>query len=124
MSQQSSVRHQKIDYLELPAKNIAMAKTFFSSVFDWSFIDYGPDYTCFQQAGIQGGFFKSDLTVSAQSGSVLIVIYSSDLLATQVKIEQAGGSIIKPLFRFPGGQRFHFVDPNGNEYSVWSDVAI
>ena len=115
--------HEKINYIELPVKNIETAKKFFTSVFGWSFIDYGPEYTAFSDQGIDGGFFKSDLTVSTATGSVLIVFYSENIEQTQGKVEQAGGAIIKPLFSFPGGQRFHFTDPNGNEFAVWSDVG-
>jgi len=113
--------HEKINYLEFPAKDLAIAKTFFSAVFGWKFVDYGPDYTAFFEAGIDGGFFKSDLVVSSLVGSALIVFYSQDLVATQAKIEKEGGKIIQAVFSFPGGRRFHFSDPNGNEYAVWSD---
>lgn len=114
--------HEKINYVEFPAKDIEKAKAFFSTVFDWSFVDYGPEYTAFANAGLDGGFFKSDLSVSTASGSALIVFYSQDLEQTLAKVEAAGGSIIKPVFSFPGGRRFHFTDPNGNEYAVWSDL--
>lgn len=114
--------HEKINYVEFPARNIELAKTFFTSVFGWSFTDYGPDYTAFSNEGINGGFFKSDLIASTEQGSALIVFYSNDLEQTQAKIARAGGSILKPIFVFPGGRRFHFGDPNGNEYAVWSDV--
>ncbi len=114
-------RHEKIDYLEFPAKDLEKAKAFFSAVFDWSFIDYGPDYVAFSNAGILGGFYKSDLSSSTESGSALTVFYSNDLAKTQSKIENAGGLIIQAIFSFPGGSRFHFSDPNGNEYAVWSE---
>jgi hypothetical protein len=107
----------------LPAKDIEAVKTFFTAVFSWSFVDYGPEYTAFSNQGIDGGFFKSDLTVSTKNGSALIVFYSNNLEQTQSKIENAGGSIIRPIFPFPGGRRFHFTDPNGNEYVVWSEVG-
>lgn len=113
--------HEKINYVEFPAKNIEATKDFFTAVFNWSFADYGPEYTAFSNEGLDGGFFKSDLTVSTITGSALIIFYSDDLEKTQSKIERAGGSIIRPIFSFPGGRRFHFNDPNGNEYSVWSD---
>lgn len=116
--------HEKINYLEISAKDIEATKTFFSTVFGWSFVDYGPDYTAFSNAGIEGGFFKSNLTVSTSTGSALIVFYSNALEETESKIINAGGSIIKPTFSFPGGRRFHFSDPNGNEYAVWSDILI
>ncbi len=114
--------HEKINYVEFPAKDIGVAKGFFTTVFGWSFVDYGPEYAAFSNAGLDGGFFKSDFTVSTEKGSALIVFYSTDLDQTQAKIEGAGGSIIQPIFSFPGGRRFHFADPNGNEYAVWSDV--
>ncbi len=114
--------HEKINYVELPARDIETAKDFFTTVFGWSFVDYGPDYTAFSNAGVDGGFFKSKLTVSTKKGSALIVFYSKDLEQTQSKIKHAGGAIIRPIFLFPGGRRFHFSDPNGNEYAVWSDI--
>ena len=114
--------HEKINYVEFPSKNIKATKTFFETVFGWSFVDYGPDYTAFSNEGINGGFYKSDLSASTATGSALIVFYSKDLEQTQSKIEAAGGSVLKPVFSFPGGRRFHFGDPNGNEYAVWSDV--
>jgi len=114
--------HEKINYIEFPSKNIEATKTFFTSVFGWSFIDYGSEYTVFSNEGINGGFFKSHLTTSTENGSALIVFYSKNLEKTQSKIESADGSIIKPIFSFPGGRRFHFSDPNGNEYAVWSDT--
>ena len=114
--------HEKIDYVEFPSKDIEKTKAFFASVFGWSFSDYGLEYTAFANAGIRGGFYKSELTSSTEKGSALIVLYSSELELTQSKVEHAGGSIIKPIFSFPGGRRFHFADPNGNEYAVWSDI--
>jgi predicted enzyme related to lactoylglutathione lyase len=114
--------HEKINYVEFPAKDIEAAKVFFTNVFGWSFTDYGPDYTAFSNEGLDGGFYKSDFNVSTEKGSALIVFYSNNLGQTQSKIEQAGGAIIKPIFSFPGGRRFHFGDLNGNEYAVWSDI--
>ena len=113
-------QNNKINYIEIPAQNIVATKAFFSDVFGWSFVDYGPEYCSFTAQGVDGGFFKSDLVVSTKNGSPLIVLYSNDLEATQNKIEQAGGKIIKPTFSFPGGRRFHFNDPNGNEFALWS----
>jgi uncharacterized protein len=113
--------HSKIGYVEFPARDIPATKTFFTKVFDWRFTDYGPDYTTFTNAGINGGFYQSDLVATVGTGSALIVIYSKDLERTQQKIEQCGGTIVKPIFTFPGGRRFHFSDPSGNEYAVWSN---
>ncbi len=113
--------HEKINYVELPARDIEATKRFFAAAFNWSFVDYGTDYSAFSNEGIDGGFFKSELISSTENGAALIVFYSNDLDKTKSKIENAGGSITKPIFSFPGGRRFHFGDPNGNEYAVWSD---
>ena len=114
--------HEKINYLEFPASDLVAVKQFFTSVFDWSFTDFGPEYTAFSGAGLDGGFFKSDLHASTDNGSALVVFYSNNLEVTQQKIEAAGGKIIQAIFSFPGGRRFHFSDPTGNEYAVWSDT--
>lgn len=116
--------HEKINYVEFPAKDIDAVKQFFSSAFGWSFVDYGPDYTAFSDEGLDGGFFRSELASSTENGSALIVFYSQDLESTLVKIEVSGGVVIRPIFSFPGGRRFHFADPNGNEYAVWSDIGV
>lgn len=115
--------HEKINYVEFPAKDFAATKKFFGKTFGWAFVDYGPEYTAFSNEGLDGGFYKSELNASTQSGSALIVFYSKQLEMTQSKIVAAGGKIIKPIFSFPGGRRFHFSDPNGNEYAVWSDIG-
>ena len=115
--------HEKINYTEFPAKDLPAVKAFFTEVFGWSFTDYGPEYASFSaaDAGLDGGFFQSDKASSTDNGAALIVFYSNALEATQAKVETAGGAIIKPIFSFPGGRRFHFTDPNGNEFAVWSE---
>lgn len=115
-------QHEKINYLEFPSKNIPKTKAFFEQTFGWTFTDYGPEYVAFSSdAGMEGGFYAADLATSTQNGSALIVFYSDTLEATQDKIIKNNGTIVKPIFSFPGGRRFHFADPNGNEYAVWSD---
>ena len=116
--------HEKIDYVEFPAREIEQTKTFFTRVFGWSFTDYGPEYTAFSHQGLDGGFFVSDQACTTANGSALIVFYSKTLEHTLEKIERAGGHITKPIFAFPGGRRFHFSDPSGNEYAVWSDQGV
>ena len=113
--------HEKINYVELPAKDINATKAFFTEVFSWSFTDYGSDYTAFENQGLDGGFFLSEKVASTENGSALVVFFSDDLEQTQLKIQQAGGKIIQKIFPFPGGRRFHFTDPNGNEFAVWSN---
>ena len=114
-------KHHQIDYLELPADDFDAVKAFYGKVFDWRFTDYGPEYVAVEGAGIDGGFYKSDLKVSQANGSVLVVFYSEGLEATEGRVKEGGGTITKPIFSFPGGRRFHFTDPIGNEMAVWSD---
>lgn len=117
--------NEKVNYIELPARDLVAAKAFFSELFDWEFTDYGPEYTAFSNSGIDGGFFKAELSSVASNGSALIVLYSDDLENTLAKIEaRKDAQISQPIFHFPGGRRFHFFDPNGNEFAVWSDVGI
>ncbi|MGD1866763.1 MAG: VOC family protein [Phormidesmis sp.] len=113
--------HEKINYVEFPTTDMSATKAFFTEVFGWTFEDFGEGYTAFSNEGLDGGFFQSELTVSTETGSALIVFYSEALEATQTKIEKAGGNISQPIFDFPGGRRFHFIGPSGNEYAVWSD---
>lgn len=114
-------KHETINYLELPAIDIPATKKFFQEVFNWTFQDYGDEYTAFTEDRFEGGFYQSDKKSSTDNGAALIIFYSDDLESTQNKIIKAGGRIIKPIFSFPGGQRFHFTEPSGNELSVWSD---
>lgn len=118
-----TTKHNKISYVELPAKDIPATKAFFTQVFGWTFEDFGTDYTAFADQGVDGGFFKADLTSTTQTGGALIVIYSQNLKETQTKIEAAGGVIVQPIFSFPGGYRFHFTEPSGNEFAVWSETV-
>jgi len=114
-------QHEKMNYVEFPAKDLGATKAFFESIFGWSFTDYGPEYTAFENQGLDGGFFQSDLASSTENGAALIVFYSDQLEATLEKVEKAGGSILKPIYSFPGGRRFHFTEPSGNEFAVWGE---
>jgi predicted enzyme related to lactoylglutathione lyase len=107
----------RIDYVEFWAEDLERTKTFYRTVFRWEFTDYGPDYTSFDDGRLTGGFRRGD----ASPGGPLVVIYAVDLEAMQAEIEHAGGTIVEPIFSFPGGRRFHFRDPNGNELAVWSE---
>lgn len=112
---------QKIDYLEFPARDFDATQSFYEKVFAWSFTDYGPDYRAFTDGKIDGGFYKSDKCSMTANGAVLVVLYATDLEATRDKVTGSGGTIVKDIFSFPGGRRFHFADPHGNELAVWSD---
>src|SRR5579859_8011957 len=116
MSQAS--HNNQIDYIEFPALDIPKIKDFYSSVFGWKFEDYGPDYTSFLDGRLAGGFTKA---APVQPAGPLIVIYAADLAGMEARVKAARGTIVKPAFSFPGGRRFHFTDPNGNELAVWSE---
>jgi len=108
----------QIDYIELPLRDLELTKQFYGAVFGWKFEDYGPDYTSFHDGRLSGGFTKDH---PAPATGILLVIYASDLSAVAEKVKAAGGTIVKEVFAFPGGHRFHFADPNGNELAVWSE---
>jgi uncharacterized protein len=114
---------EKINYVEFPAKDIEATKHFFGTAFGWSFVDYGPDYTSFSNQGIDGGFFRSEQASTTKNGGALLVLLSDDLEASEIKVKAAGGIICQEIFSFPGGRRFHFIEPSGNELAVWSTVG-
>jgi predicted enzyme related to lactoylglutathione lyase len=110
-----------IDYVEIPAKDPARAQAFFEALFGWQFQDYGPDYCSFNDGRLAGGFRREDVVAATETGGPLIVFYKEDLAAASERVVELGGAIKRNIFAFPGGRRFHFSDPNGNEYAIWSD---
>jgi predicted enzyme related to lactoylglutathione lyase len=115
--------HEKLNYVEFAARDLPATKTFFSAVFGWEFVDYGPEYTAFSHQGLDGGFYQADMCSKTSNGAALLVFYSADIQSTLQKVIANGHTIIKPLFDFPGGCRFHFTEPSGNEFAVWSETA-
>jgi uncharacterized protein len=109
--------HHKINYIEFTAPDLEAIKKFYSSAFDWTFTDYGPDYIAFNDGTSEGGFESGE---GNQKGT-LVILYSGNLEDSLEIVEKNGGAITKPIFEFPGGKRFHFTDPGGNELAVWSD---
>ena len=109
---------RRIDYIEFRATNIEETKSFYTEVFGWVFTDYGPDYTSFFDGRLGGGFSSAP---AVTVGGPLVVLYAVDLEEIEAKVKESGGKIVKETFEFPGGRRFHFTDPNGNELAVWSD---
>lgn len=118
MSKEASPRDRTIDYIEFNVADIARSKDFYGTAFGWTFTDFGPRYCEFSDGRMTGGF---DAGGTPQPGGPLVILYSADLEAIQDRIEAAGGHIVKPLFDFPGGRRFHFTDPEGYELAVWSE---
>ena len=107
----------KIDYVEFPATDLPAVKDFYASAFGWTFIDYGPSYTAIDPAaGLDGGFATDG------PAKPLVILYATNLEAMETKVKASGGTITVPIFAFPGGRRFHFQDPAGNELAVWSET--
>jgi predicted enzyme related to lactoylglutathione lyase len=112
--------HHGIDYIELTVTDMAAALSFYTAAFGWRFNSYGPGYSGIQGNGREVGGLCAGAAVNA--GSPLVLLYSSDLNATLFAVREAGGTIVKEPYDFPGGRRFHFADPSGNELGVWSYV--
>lgn len=112
------MNNNHISYIEFKADNLEAIQVFYNTVFGWEFTSYGPEYISFENAGIEGGFHKSDDKI--QNG-VLVVLYHDKLKDVKEKIVRENGKITQDIFTFPGGKRFHFSDPAGNELAVWSE---
>ncbi|PZR71839.1 MAG: glyoxalase [Chthoniobacterales bacterium] len=109
-----------IDYIEMPSKDLVRTREFFTQLFGWSFQDYGPDYSSFDDGRMAGGFFASKTTSSVEAGASLIVFYSMELEKACAEVTRLGGKITRAIFEFPGGRRFHFEAPGGGEFAIWS----
>lgn len=118
--------HHGIDYIELAQTDLEAAKAFYRAAFGWTFTDYGPDYVGYSDgrthdgASVEAGGFRREAAVV--TGGPLVILYSRSLAATRDAVKAAGGRLTKDIFAFPGGRRFQFLDPSGNELAVWSDV--
>ena len=117
----TSPRHHRIDYVEIATTDIARSKKFYADAFGWAFNDYGPDY-----AGIQGatpddaevGGLNPEAAPSPEG--VFVQLFSDDLDASVEAVKAAGGEVVNGPYGFPGGRRFHFTDPSGNQLGVWT----
>ncbi len=112
------MKNNHINYIEFKADDLEVIKEFYAKVFHWTFTDYGSTYAAFSDSGLEGGFEKSDAEIV---NGVLVVLYHEDLEGVKNRILKGNGVITKEIFSFPGGRRFHFMDPAGNELAVWSD---
>lgn len=111
------LKHEQIQYIEFLSKDIIQAKDFYNKCFGWEFTDYGETYSAFMGDYVDGGFTYGEPV----NGSILIVLYSTDIEATKRKVVNAGGAITKDIFSFPGGKRFQFKDLDGYELAVWTE---
>ncbi len=114
-----SAHDQQIDYIEFSAPDLQAVRQFYETVFGWEFRSWGDDYLSFKDGGNNGGFRQGE---GSRAGP-LVVLYAADLEGTEAKVKEAGGTVVVETFDFPGGRRFHFTDPAGNELAVWSEPA-
>ena len=110
---------RKMDYVEIPVTDPAAARAFFEALYGWSFEDYGPDYIAFSDGRLDGGFTRAD--APPPPGGVLVIFYSENLERDRDRVLELGATISTDTFSFPGGRRFHFKDPGGNEFAIWTD---
>ncbi len=108
-----------INYIEFKSTDLNKTKSFYSKAFGWKFTDYGPSYTAFSESGVEGGF---ELTEETIQNGVLVVLHHENLEAIKQKVIELGAQISVDIFSFPGGRRFHFLDPSGNELAIWSET--
>lgn len=110
----------QIDYVEIPVTDLDRARAFFEALFGWTFQEWGPDYYSFNDGRLDGGLRRSD--APAPASGVLLVFYSPDLERDYERVRELGASISQEIFEFPGGRRFHFVEPAGTEFAMWSST--
>lgn len=109
--------HNTLNYIEFGATNLTHIEAFYSKAFGWRFTSYGPTYSAFTDGHMDGGF---DIHAPIAKGA-LVILFSNDLENTLETVRTLGGKIVKEIFSFPGGRRFHFEDPSGNELAVWGE---
>ena len=110
-----------VDYVEIPSRDVAKSKAFFTALFGLKFTDYGPDYVSFEDGRLSGGFYTADKVSSVASGAAIIIFYTEHLEGLRERASALGATITRDIFSFPGGRRFHFAEPGGSEFSIWSD---
>lgn len=107
---------KRIDYIEISVTDPAKARQFFSELYGWKFESWGDDYISFNDGRLKGGFSRNE----SPGTGILLVFFSENLERDVVQVKKLGATISKDIFDFPGGRRFHFVDPAGTEYAIWS----
>ena len=114
-------KNNQIDLIEFPFASPEELKTvsrFFNTVFGWQFKEWGDTYYDTHHSGVTAGLNAS---TTKEQTMPLAVIYADDLEATKDKVVKAGDKVTHPITAFPGGRRFAFTDPAGNQLAVWSD---
>lgn len=114
-------RPDTVDYVEIPSRDVGKSRIFFTALFGLKFTEYGPDYVTFEDGRLSGGFYASDKVSSVASGAAIIIFYAERLEAYRDRAISLGATITRDIFSFPGGRRFHFTEPGGSEFAIWSD---
>ena len=110
-----------VDYVEIPSRDLGKTKAFFEALFGWKFTDYGPDYVSFDDGRLNGGFYTAVNVSSVAGGGALIVFYTETIELLCERSAKLGATITREIFSFPGGRRFHFAEPGGSEFAIWTD---
>lgn len=116
-------KHHQINYCEFAATDLAATESFFNKLFNWVFTHYGEEYMDCEDGGLMVGFYRAELKTTQESGGAMLTFYSDDLEKSFDEVITAGATITKEIFSFPGGQRFQFAEPSGNEFAIWSMTA-
>lgn len=109
----------RIDYIEIPTADLVKTSKFFTEFCGWTFQEWGPDYSSFNDGRMDGGLRRAEEATPLEIG-VLLVFYSTDLERDRDRVKQLGATITQDIFDFPGGRRFHFADPSGAEFAIWT----
>ncbi|MBB3678514.1 VOC family protein [Modestobacter versicolor] len=120
MTDLAAQRHHAIDYVELTVLDLAEAQRFYADAFGWEFTAYGDSYAGIRSRSGDGEVGGLALGTDVRPGGPLVLLWSADLDRTLAAVESAGGRVVQGPYGFPGGRRFHFSDPSGNELGVWS----
>jgi len=110
----------RIDYVEIPVTDLEKTREFFTGLFGWTFQEWGPDYFSFNDGRLECGLRRAE--EPAPATGVLLIFYSEDLERDIERVKGLGATISQEIFEFPGGRRFHFVDPVGTEFAMWSST--
>jgi len=111
----------QVDYIEIPTTDIVKTSQFLGAFFGWSFQEWGPDYSSFNDGRMDGGLRRTKEATPLETG-VLLIFFSTDLERDRDRVKELGATITQDIFDFPGGQRFHFVDPSGAEFAIWTST--
>jgi uncharacterized protein len=112
--------HHAISYVEINVKDLPATRGFYEAAFGWEFNDYGPTYAGIRASDGEGEVGGLNAGSEPARGGPLVLLFSNDLDASVAAVEAAGGQVVSGPYDYPGGRRFHFTDPSGNELGVYS----